>query len=79
MRVQSIRNIRIVNIECGANHSIASAVINNRHALVTWGMNKQAQLGIGNIKKQNVMPVLVKQFNDTPVYKVIFNFTVQFR
>lgn len=70
MRVQSIRNISITNIECGANHSIAGAIINNRHALVAWGMNKQAQLGIGKIKKQNVMPVLVKQFNDTAVFKV---------
>ena len=42
IKVQTLSNIKLLQMNCGANHSLSSAMVHDRNALISWGMHKQS-------------------------------------
>ena len=40
IKVQTLSNIKLLKMNCGANHSLSVAKVHDRYALVSWGMHK---------------------------------------
>jgi alpha-tubulin suppressor-like RCC1 family protein len=63
-KVEAFSAYTILSISAGSNHSLAAVSIGGRPLLISWGCQKQGQLGLPQTKAVSSMPGVVSRFSD---------------
>jgi alpha-tubulin suppressor-like RCC1 family protein len=69
-KLDCFTSIPILRVSCGENHSLALALSNKNYVVVAWGMQKQGQLGIGDVASSFSMPRTISYLEDVMIYNM---------
>jgi alpha-tubulin suppressor-like RCC1 family protein len=68
--IESMEGMDIIDISCGSNHCLATALKADELHLVSWGIQKHGQLGTWQSRCQSMMPLQVEGLSGMPVKSV---------
>ena len=70
MKLSTLNGVEVIKISCGANHSVVFGKVQGRFALISFGLQKHSQLGVGKLAKSSFQPRVIRELNDCVVYQV---------
>lgn len=71
-KVDAFTSMPILKVACGENHSLALVYCESYYMLFSWGVQKQGQLGVGDIQAQFSTPRPISYLQYMMIYSVSF-------